>query len=64
MLQNEYLVAKIGVDPAENEPRMSDVSWPATQRSAVLGTAFSARLRAAGPGFHGVEREVRAGFGN
>ena len=29
MLQNAYLVAKIGVDTAENEPsRKSDVSWP------------------------------------
>ena len=28
MLQNDYLVAKIGVDTAENEPRKSDVSWP------------------------------------
>ena len=28
MLQNAYLVAKIGVDTAENEPsRKSDVSW-------------------------------------
>ena len=30
MLKNAYLHAKIGVDPAENEPRMaSDGSWPA-----------------------------------
>ena len=28
MLQNDYLVAKIGVDTAENEPRIaSDVPW-------------------------------------
>ena len=31
MLQNEYLVAKIGVDTAENEP--SKVCWPAFARS-------------------------------
>ena len=28
MLQNDYLLAKIGADPAENEPYVkSDVSW-------------------------------------
>ena len=29
MLTNDYLVAKIGVDTAENEPYVKrDVSWP------------------------------------
>ena len=34
MLQNDYLVAKIGVDTAENEPRK--------ERCAVADTALSA----------------------
>jgi len=34
MLQNDYLLAKIGADKAENEPYVkSDVSW---QSSKVL----------------------------
>ena len=46
MLQNDYLVTKIGVDTAENEPRIaSDVPWqlkqlgvdpPASARGTVL----------------------------
>ena len=28
MLKNAYLDAKIGVDPAENEPERVMVSWP------------------------------------
>ena len=39
MLQNAYLVAKIGVDTAENEPiEKSDVSWLETRVARATGT--------------------------
>ena len=37
MLQNDYLVAKIGVDTAENEPYVkSDVSWRGAPDTEVV----------------------------
>ena len=36
MLKNEYLVAKFGVDTAENEPRKEYVSRP----ESILGAKF------------------------
>ena len=42
MLQNAYLVAKIGIDTAENEPPIkSDVSWPISDQEC--DTASDAR---------------------